>query len=1076
MKMKKILTFFSEYKYPVVLSASLVFLILFISMAYSLSISAGIIYGCLIFNVVHLLINYFYCRKEDIDRKGLANLITIIINFICLFFVIVVNSVFYIAEIYYIHILINTSSIVILFLDYQFMKDSIIQISKEPTKFFDLKSLSPIDNIENSLAVNALDEACNNTSNFNIALDGIYGSGKSSILKSYLKRTKKFHILNISFANFKDKEDTENENLNLETIMSTIYEEVLIHYVKKPNYFLSFIVSLLIAMIGFIFNYNSGNFSVDLVMCISYSIFLSFLFILLTVIFSSIKRGKIGLGDYSLEMEVSSDSIEMRKIQLINLLKKYNKQIMFVIEDLDRFQNVNIYSSFRELNFVLNQRLANRIIFVYALDTSVFNNAEERVKFFDVIIPVIPIAVRENIFNKLTEEIKDNIDYRLIYVCSACIDNMRLINNISNEYKITKQYFLNMNESYYKESLNKLFAMVAFKNLFSKQYKELFEEKNFLDSIFDKIMNLSVSNTSSQTNFLDYIDAEITKTPSGVDSIVKLRKVSYEQLVSIFNDIILIKDPNKPLSFDIKTSKIEVDNSKEKRKLIEFLIQNISLGHINLDYVEYLSPAIFNKNEYNENNEYFEDLEIRKDIFLNKNNHYDSNFNNAYFVCKSLHPKCFSFNSIINYSIISLIFENAYFANKKSIFINAFLSKIDKYNLELKRLIFDFINNFSNDPISHYEFLKILEEKLEFYSIFNVKEDVSLLAKYINIVSINRNEIVSKIISCINQNYTLKLLIRDNPVEFYSNLDENKFDTFLKNLSNGDYKFTLNSKINYMFLKNNKFCASVESLNNWFEEKKINENKIETFIYNLRSIMDGDQRTQDSKLKTILNNIANSKEQFCEKMSVLNLIYEISRDMSLTNKIAHNNLVFKDYQVNEVPVDTVIYLIRNKQIPFTKQFIAELNNSGISIDVKADYVMQHINEVVKCDNVKELIVKEIFDECNQKFRMEPEVLKVIKENYGSFPIHSTLISKENMLMYASKYDLNFDEVPISYLFSCTNEELLSIFAEINSEEFYHQKLTKEHVRYPNVCGLDKFVKKCLPSFTINNGILRKINV
>ena len=1073
--MKKICNFLSVYRYLIALLTLLLSLILFVLLANRLSIANGIAYACLISSVVHLIINYFYCHKEDVDRKGVANLLAIIFNAVCSIIIFVISVFFYVPEIYYIHVIINTISFVVLFLDYQFIKDSIIQKTNKPAKYFDLKSLSPIDNVENSLTIDALEEACNNPNNFNIALDGVYGSGKSSVLKSYFKKTKNYHILNISFANFKDKDETEKDNVDLERVMNTIYEEVLVHYVKKPNYFLSIIVLLLISIIGFIINYTFGNISFDLTMSVSFSILLSSLFVVLTVIFSTIKRGKIGLGDYSLEMEVSSDSIEMRKIQLINLVKKYNKEVIFVIEDLDRFKNVNIYSSFRELNFVLNQRLANRVIFVYALDTSVFNNAEERVKFFDMIIPVIPVAARENISNKLTEEIKDNIDYRLIYICSACIDNMRMINNISNEYKITKQHFLKINEEYYKESLNKLFAMVAFKNLFPKQYIELFEEKNFLDSIFDKIMNCSVSKVSTQTNFLDYIDSEITRSPSSVDSIVKLNKISYEQLLSILSDIILIKDSSKPLQFDIKSSKIEVANNKEKRKLVEFIIQNLSLGYINLDYVEYLSPAIFNKDDYQDNDEYFADLEIRKDIFLNKSNHYDSKFNNAYFVCKSLHHKCFSFNSIINYSLISLIFDNIYFANKKSIFVNAFLSKIDKNNTDLKRLIFDFINNYSFDPISHSEFLKILENKLEFYGIFNKKEDVSFLAKYINIVSINDNQISLKITSYINQTYTLKELIRDNPVEFYSNLDEKYFELFLKNISNTNYNFTSASWINHMFLKNNKFVTSVESLNNWFNEKKIIDNKIETLICEIRNVMEGDQRTKDIVIKMALNNIANSKEQFCEEMIILKSIYDITRDISLTNKLALNNLVFKDYYITDVPVDTVIHMILNKRIPFSEKFMNQLNNSRINLEVKTNYVMQHIDEIVICDNVKELIDKAIFDECFQKFKMESDAIKFIKDIYGIFPTPNTLISKENMLIYASKYDLNFDEVPISYLFTCTNDEVLSIFAEKNSEEFYYKKLTAEHVRYPNVSGLDKFIKKCLPSFEVINGTLKNKN-
>ncbi len=41
--------------------------------------------------------------------------------------------------------------------------------------------------------------------------------------------------------------------------------------------------------------------------------------------------------------------------------------------------------------------------FIYLVKDDIFNNAESRVKFFDIIIPVIPFITTNNSYSKLNE-------------------------------------------------------------------------------------------------------------------------------------------------------------------------------------------------------------------------------------------------------------------------------------------------------------------------------------------------------------------------------------------------------------------------------------------------------------------------------------------------------------------------------------------------------------------------------------------------------------------------------------------------------------------------------------------------
>lgn len=65
------------------------------------------------------------------------------------------------------------------------------------------EDLAPIDKLNNtSEYFKALDWAFNNPNIFNIAIAGPYGSGKSSIIKSYIKKHPELKNINISLANF----------------------------------------------------------------------------------------------------------------------------------------------------------------------------------------------------------------------------------------------------------------------------------------------------------------------------------------------------------------------------------------------------------------------------------------------------------------------------------------------------------------------------------------------------------------------------------------------------------------------------------------------------------------------------------------------------------------------------------------------------------------------------------------------------------------------------------------------------------------------------------------------------------
>jgi hypothetical protein len=89
------------------------------------------------------------------------------------------------------------------------------------------EDLTPKNNIdENGRYSNALTWALENININNIALTGPYGSGKSSILKTFQsKNSRDYRFLNISLASFKEEEE-KNENILEKGILQQMFYKV----------------------------------------------------------------------------------------------------------------------------------------------------------------------------------------------------------------------------------------------------------------------------------------------------------------------------------------------------------------------------------------------------------------------------------------------------------------------------------------------------------------------------------------------------------------------------------------------------------------------------------------------------------------------------------------------------------------------------------------------------------------------------------------------------------------------------------------------------------------------------------
>lgn len=451
-------------------------------------------------------------------------------------------------------------------------------------------SLSPIileNEKERSIYNEALNYALNNQDINNIAITGIYGSGKSTIWNTYVYKNKLDKIITVSLAKYdrlnnsnKDNLDNSinNENRIENQIMNQILSQInmkqipLSKYVFKRNRSLintivnSFLIlSMFIsALIFILLNFVSVKLKTlfgDFENKYFYLVILLLFFIPLIyflVIFINKNKFKIWKLNFKFAEAKSNDSnfddetVFDRNIKELAYLLISSKSKIVVFEDLDRYDNVYIYSKLRELNFLINQNIkkhkkSKKIKFIYILKDDLFN-PNDKVKFFDFIIPVFPLINSKtssselfSLLNKADSYFENN--NKAIEIISSYVEDMRLIKNIVNEYIIYLNSFLDKVDESNKD---KILSLIAFKNLFPKEFNNLWKNEGFLFELFKKIENQKEEDINKlKTEIHEFNNKEIE------NKINKIINLSYSEYLSeqINNQIVIFEPKNQKEKF-----------------------------------------------------------------------------------------------------------------------------------------------------------------------------------------------------------------------------------------------------------------------------------------------------------------------------------------------------------------------------------------------------------------------------------------------------------------------------------------------------------------------------------------------
>lgn len=469
----------------------------------------------------------------------------------------------------------------------------------------------------------------------NIAITGPYGAGKSSIIQTLENDYPQFEYLNLSLATLRtdevptksegaetdskdDSHSITSDNDSIESLNRRIEYSILQQIIYKeesekvPNsrlrrirhfksselvkYGISVILFLLCFCIVFeptwlrvetfysMFNFGKANFWIDL-FCATIMMVESYFFIKkLIQAYSNSKLNKLNLKDGEIELEETSIfNKHLDEILYFFQVTKYN---VVVIEDVDRFGTTDIFLKLRELNQLINESkvIGRPVIFLYAVKDDLFKN-EDRVKFFDYIVTVVPTInpsnSKDRLKNLLSEKGHTNFKDDDLSEMGFFIQDMRLLINIVNEYDQYHQRLIKENANL---DCTKLLGMIVYKNFFPRDFAQLHRREG---KVF-QVMQL-------KDTFVSFAQAELDKKEKDFDQIVESSKRDNHLKIGELRGLFMTELCNR-LQSTVETITINTNSYTPASIALDEELFSILLTQKRLSY-RYSNPYSYNRTD-----------------------------------------------------------------------------------------------------------------------------------------------------------------------------------------------------------------------------------------------------------------------------------------------------------------------------------------------------------------------------------------------------------------------------------------------------------------------------------------------
>lgn len=824
-------------------------------------------------------------------------------------------------------------------------------------------------------------------------------------------------------------------------------------------------------------NYTVMIVLIGIVLAASYTYFI-YIFIL---IFQKLGLSKFGFGSTSIEVVAKDNNTVFNRYldEIIYFFKQSNYRYV-IFEDLDRFGNIGIYERLKSLNIILNntkQLSEHNIVFIYALKDDLFTNNDgsheiyNRTKFFDFIIPTIKVVHSSNAENVLLKRLegeflsennligltKDFIEDIALYV-----NDMRILKNICNEYKIYKNALVNNGIT-----ANRLFAFIVYKNIYPGDYSSLLSKKgkvyeilNIKDLMINKIEKkietiqkqidlgtISETYSSIEIETLFYIDKQ--DELSGIQKIDVLYNDkektfiandgyrSINKFVGLFEYCFQLEDNfmlrihkysyspymvEKGIDFFSKTGKL---NYLERYKGVSYnekkksLLNKRSILQGRIQSIKTNSFSFLIKNNYLD----CEQLEnIKKDdellYFLIRNGWIDENYEDylSYFYEGSLSKNDNNLLKAIRNGLLED--ENLKLKNRRRILERIRLEEISSpsvFNYDLLEYLIE------NSEENAKKFLKMVE------LLFSNKESKEYYLRFIEFVSEkNKFNIVGALISKAND---LGFEIWEDIV---NNLDIQRKENYAYSIINS--WLAIGDNFNSVKLMK----EFIEQL----EPRKIYDNCNSESI--LQILEDLDVKFKDiTSLDGEINDYVAEHSYF--EINLIN-IKHIIEEVNINNAF-DNELINKYIKENIKGFVENVILELNNYIEDEDTLIDFLNDKQLDESLKYQLIEKssnRIEDISKLDSVKDLV-----DLDKIQCTINNIVFLINHDEYEEGVVSlNTVLNKESNWNELLRYKNQLNQITDS-AFNKTSEELLKIDSLIGNEMENLFEDTERYITVPH---------------------------
>lgn len=943
----------------------------------------------------------------------------------------------------------------------------------------------------------------------NIAITGKYGAGKSTILRSIVSsiesreinwcQKEKKKVLWLSLACFSNNDEVKNDDPLWKSIEKSLVQQMLyipankdlpksryykIEPASKTQNIINCIVGVIwvisfILLMGFggfnkkafdILNVN-GNVKHWILMTEMFLFFVSIILILWKLFRYAndkfeISKLSIGKSEFEINKSRSEFNKYFDEILYFFLQKQYS---IVIFEDIDRFDDINVFEHLRELNNLLNnneklQKIYKKsgnlypIKFVYAVRNDIFssisndengneskntsNIAELNTKFFEWIIPVIPFMSISNSVQYLLDRFHDSNNKQfesfLREISIYCEDVRTWVSTI-NEFKLY-QALLGTMEDYNPQQL---FSILFLKNEYPLVFREFVKGAGILYQIL-------------------YTDIYYDKLIDNLKKELEVAKDEYSQIEHLDEQWIILYF--KGVLFDHGFTSKSLIKYSDTGKIA---VKDITYGELQKLYNNSVSDEKAIAIAMDEKDIYYDEFkEISFNDFFKKTSQLNPSL---VFSNENSKNHTFSENSKKLVSKISQIKNAIADIKRKSIFelikfdTDNVIDEILEYDKNCKNYLrfalsegyIDETSNFYLATISSSQISEkdlVLVRKIRSGAPTEFSEEVDNIDKFIS--NLNDNDLNKpgiKLARIIQSGMYSKLSNKKKYIAYKKAIE------FVCNRNNDDYDNNIEYLLSIIFpsvptgdMPIIEFEGRKKLLNDFSEQQKfkwrINDKKIKTSLY------DNLLRYLDFKdLQKVLGNTPDFITYINDDELNIGAIYKEDRD-KLEKILQKNEILIRDIIYHGFDDDTrsdfIDYLVGKNKLQINEKTMPKIIKSyissgyeGVSYDLIINIADENLQKFVD-NNINAFVNTELeLSDDNQLAESKKSLILLLNNDDLKDDLKEKLIEK-----YKNE-DLDFEKIPKQfatvifnknkYSFSWTNLEFIE-----NEDSFNEKELIK----------------------------------